>query len=246
MNKYYYDLHIHSCLSPCGDNDMTVNNIAGMAAIKGLNLIALTDHNTCANCPAFFEACRANGIIPIAGMEMTTSEDIHIVTLFPTLDAAMAFEEAFRQYRMKLPNKPERFGDQLILDGEDNIIGKDEWFLPAATSLSAEEAVGLAESYGGFCYPAHIDREANGIIAILGTLPEKPDFGCVEFSPNADKEEYKKNYPSLENKHILTSSDAHYLWDISEAENYVMIDDEPYSGATVRQRFFGLLKGSSS
>ena len=245
MNKYYYDLHIHSCLSPCGDNDMTVNNIAGMAAIKGLNLIALTDHNTSANCPAFFDACKANGIVPVAGMEITTSEDIHLVSLFPTLDAAMAFEKIFIPYRMKLANKPEKYGDQLILDKEDNVIGHDEWFLPAATELSLEDAVSLVRTNGGFCYPAHIDREANGIISILGTLPDDPFFGCVEFSPNADKEEYKRLYPSLRDKNILTSSDAHYLWDISEAENFVMIDDEPYSGDLVRQRFFEFLKGCS-
>ncbi|MDO5479206.1 MAG: histidinol-phosphatase, partial [Clostridia bacterium] len=28
--KLYYDLHIHSALSPCGDNDMTPNNIVNM------------------------------------------------------------------------------------------------------------------------------------------------------------------------------------------------------------------------
>ena len=82
MNRYYYDLHIHSCLSPCGDNDNTPNNIAGMATLCGLNIVALTDHNSCKNCPAFFAAAKKYGIIPIAGMELTTSEDIHIVCLF--------------------------------------------------------------------------------------------------------------------------------------------------------------------
>ena len=78
MNKYYYDLHIHSCLSPCGDDDMTPANIAGMAALKGLQILALTDHNTVKNCPAFYKACRKHGIIPVAGMELTVSEDIHL------------------------------------------------------------------------------------------------------------------------------------------------------------------------
>ena len=78
MNKYYYDLHIHSCLSPCGDNDSTPANIAGMGVINGLNIMALTDHNTTKNCPAFYEAAKAHGIIPVAGMELTTAEDIQI------------------------------------------------------------------------------------------------------------------------------------------------------------------------
>lgn len=80
--KFYYDLHIHSILSPCGDDDNTPNNIAGMASLCGLNIIALTDHNSAKNCPAFFEAARKYGIIPVAGMELTTSEDIHVVCLF--------------------------------------------------------------------------------------------------------------------------------------------------------------------
>ena len=82
MNRYYYDFHLHSCLSPCADDDNTPSNIAGMGVVSGLNIMALTDHNTCKNCPAFFEAAKRNGIIPIAGMELTTSEDIHIIFLF--------------------------------------------------------------------------------------------------------------------------------------------------------------------
>lgn len=79
----FYDLHLHSCLSPCADNDMTPVNIAGMGMLNGLSVMALTDHNSCGNCPAFFEACRSYGITPVAGMELTTAEDIHVVCLFP-------------------------------------------------------------------------------------------------------------------------------------------------------------------
>ena len=86
MKKYYYDLHIHSCLSPCGDDDSTPNSIAGMGELNGLQIMALTDHNTCKNCPAFFKACKNHGILPVAGMELTTAEDIHAVCLFPNLE----------------------------------------------------------------------------------------------------------------------------------------------------------------
>ena len=81
MKRYYYDLHIHSCLSPCGDDDSTPDSIAGMGELNGLDIMALTDHNTCKNCPAFFEAALRHGILPIAGMELTTAEDIHAVCL---------------------------------------------------------------------------------------------------------------------------------------------------------------------
>ena len=105
MKRLFYDLHVHSCLSPCADNDNTPNNLAGMAALSGLDIMALTDHNTCDNCPAFFEAARRYGIIPVAGMEQTTSEDIHVVCLFETLASAMSFSDTDRAHRALIKNR---------------------------------------------------------------------------------------------------------------------------------------------
>ena len=116
MNRYYYDFHIHSCLSPCADNDMTPANIAGMATLAGLNIVALTDHNTTKNCPAFFKAAKQNGIIAVAGMELTTAEDIHIVCLFEKLSEALSFGEEIEKHRIRIKNRPDIFGDQLIVD----------------------------------------------------------------------------------------------------------------------------------
>ena len=114
MNRYYYDFHIHSCLSPCAENDMTPNNIAGMATLAGLNIVALTDHNTTKNCPAFFEAAKANGIIPVAGMELTTCEDIHVVCLFEHLEQAMEFDKKVNEQRILIENRTDIFGDQYV------------------------------------------------------------------------------------------------------------------------------------
>lgn len=243
MNKYFYDLHVHSCLSPCSDDDMTVNNIAGMAALKGLNIVALTDHNTTANCPAFFTACKKNGIVPIAGMELTTSEEIHIVCLFEKLADAMEFDVDVRTYRLKIKNKAEIFGNQLILDENDNVVGIEEFLLPPATALTLDEAFVLVRTHNGFCFPAHVDKTSNGIIGILGDLPESPIFNCFEFSHTADKEDLYLRFGKLKTMKCLTDSDAHYLWDISEAENYVMLDDEPYSSDRVRNQLFSFLRG---
>ena len=129
MKKFYYDFHIHSCLSPCGDNESTPNNIAGMASLCELDIVALTDHNICKNCPAFFCAAEKYGIIPIAGMELTTSEDIHVVCLFETLDDAMRFDSHIQTLRYLIKNRPNFFGEQLVLDGEDNVIGSEEYLL---------------------------------------------------------------------------------------------------------------------
>ena len=243
MTPYYYDLHIHSCLSPCADNDMTPNNIAGMAALKGLNIVALTDHNSCKNCPAFFEACRKQGLIPVAGMELSTAEDVHLVCLFERLEDAMRFDGEIQKHLMNVKNRPEIFGDQLVLNGDDEQIGIEEKLLISATDLWMSEAVALARSYGAHVHPAHIDRESNGIIAILGDVPEDYAFDCLEFNDSGNIERITKEYPATAEKKRVVSSDAHYLWDISEADNCVELDDEPYSSALVRQRLFEYLNG---
>lgn len=241
MNRYYYDLHIHSCLSPCGDDDNTPCNIAGMASLCGLNIVALTDHNTTDNCPAFFEAAKRYGIIPIAGMELTTSEDIHIICLFETLDGAMAFGARIKELRIPIDNRPDIFGHQLILDGQDNIIGEENNLLINATLISVEEVPALVAEFGGICYPAHIDRQSNGIISILGTFPSSPHFNCVELHDGTKRDEYIQKY-NLQDKKIIVSSDAHNLTDMRDKENYFDLDDEPYSSALVRQRLFEKLR----
>jgi PHP family Zn ribbon phosphoesterase len=245
MNRYYYDLHVHSCLSPCGDNDNTPNNLAGMAAIKGLQVLALTDHNTCGNCPAFYTACKRQGIIPIAGMELTTAEDIHLVCLFPSLEEAMAFHEAVQSHRIKIPNRPDIFGEQWILDEEDNPLGTEGYLLLNATDLSLEEGTALVRQMNGLAYPAHIDRDSNGIVATLGFFPDQPDFTCVEYREKEKQAQWEQRFPLLKNKPVVVSSDAHYLWDINEAEHYFEVADEPYSGDKVRREIFRLLRGET-
>ena len=241
MSRYYYDFHVHSCLSPCADDDNTPNNLAGMASLCGINIMALTDHNSCKNCPAFFEAAKRHGIIPIAGMELTTSEDIHLVCLFPQLSSAMEFDRCVDSYRTPFPNRVDIFGHQMIMDAQDNVIGTEANFLPVATALDLFSAVKLVYEYSGICYPAHIDRQANGIISILGTLPDDPQFFCVEFHSLDNREEYSKRY-NLNNKRILMGSDSHYLTDIRDNNDWLEIDDEPYSSELVRQQLFKILR----
>lgn len=224
MKRYYYDLHIHSCLSPCGDNDMTPNNIVGMAMLAGLELIGLTDHNSCKNCPAFVRAAEQYGLIPIPGMELTTAEDIHLVCLFDSLESAMAFDREVEARRILIPNRVDIFGEQLILDENDTVIGSEEALLTNATTLSLEEAEALVRYFGGASYPAHIDREANGIIAMLGTLPEQPVFFAAEFHDQGQVASYRERYPVPER--ILIGSDAHNLGAIPDAEQQLLLEGE--------------------
>lgn len=233
--KTYYDFHLHSCLSPCADNDMTPNNIAGMAKLCGLDMVALTDHNTAKNCPAFFEAAKRYGILPIAGMELTTSEDIHVVCLFETLDAALTFDSDLQAHRLLIPNRTDIFGDQLILDGEDNIIGTEPHFLSNATDISIEDIPARMAPYGGLCYPAHIDRQANGVVAVLGTFPETPHFTCAEINRREAFAEYTEKFPILKEKTVIVSSDAHYLTAMRDKENFFELDGDDVIKALFEQ-----------
>ena len=243
MNKYFYDFHIHSCLSPCADNDNTPNNIAGMGSLAGLNMMALTDHNTTKNCPAFFTAAKKFGIIPVAGMELTTAEDIHIIFLLPTLESAAEFDEYVTNKRILIENRPDIFGEQLIMDGQDNVIGEDKFLLSNATEITVDECPSLAEKFGGISYPAHIDRESNGIISALGTFPDIKGFKCAEFRDGNNIDTYREKYP-IGDRTAIVSSDAHYIWEIRDKEYYFSLDDEPYSSDFVRRQLFKKLKGN--
>ncbi len=223
---------------------MTPNNIAGMAALNGLQIVALTDHNSAKNCPAFFEACRKYGLIPIAGMELSTAEDIHLVCLFPELEQAMEFDREIEGHLPTIANRPEIFGNQLILDGDDTQTATEDKLLIAATDLWAADAIALARSFGAHVRPAHIDRTSNGMIAILGDVPCEYGFNFVEFNDGDNAQAYYSDYPSLAGKAAIVSSDAHHLWDIAEAKNYFELDDEPYSSAKVRKALFQMLAGN--
>ena len=243
MNRYYYDLHIHSCLSPCGDEDQTPANIAGMATLCGLNIVALTDHNTTKNCPAFFAAAKKYGIIPVAGMELTTSEDIHVVCLFETLEDAMRFDEFVASRRAGVKNRPEIFGRQPVVDENDEILYEEDELLLYATAISIDEVPSAVREFGGVCYPAHIDRDANGIIAVLGDIPPNHEFDYFELNSGERIDEFSEKYGIAKERFII-SSDAHYLTDLRDKEFYFELDDEPYNSARVRSELFKVLRRS--
>ena len=213
-----YDLHIHSCLSPCGDNDMTVNNIVNMAVIKELDVIALTDHNSSKNCPSFMKAAKEAGIRAIPGMEINTSEEIHAVCLVPTLEQAMDFDAYVFSTMPPVKNRPEIFGDQIIVDENDVPIGNIDTLLITASGVSYSELPDLISEYGGIFFPAHIDRSANSLLAIMGSVPEEVDFPFFELYHVGLYEELMQKHPRLKGRPWLHNSDAHYLWDIAEPE----------------------------
>ena len=223
--KYFYDLHLHSCLSPCGDMDMTPNNIVGMAKLLGLDVIALTDHNTSLNCEATMRAGEKNGLLVIPGMELTTSEDIHAVCLFPTLERALEWNDYVDNNRIKIRNKPDIYGRQVIMDENDEETGEIEALLLPATNISIMNAHRLVGKFGGVCYPAHIDRDSLSILSVLGEIDESCGFTTAELADRSKLDYLKAQHPILDSLNIVTNSDAHYLENMRDAENYLELSE---------------------
>lgn len=221
MVRLSYDLHLHSCLSPCGDDDMTPGNIVGMAALKELDVIALTDHNSCKNCPAFMKLAETYGILAIPGMELCTMEEVHVVCLFPTLEDAMNFDEYVYQQLIPFPNKDSIFGKQQICNEEDVIIGNEPNLLINATNISFDQVYDLVYKYNGIMIPAHIDKNANSLLSNLGFIPPDSKFNCVELKEIRNLDSIKASNPYMDYCNIITNSDAHYLEQINEAVNYL-------------------------
>lgn len=212
----YYDLHMHSCLSPCGDDDMTPYNLVNMAKIMGLDIIALTDHNSCGNCRAAMEAGAEAGITVVPGMELCTAEEVHNVCLFPEIDAAERF---WRYVQEKLPpikNKVKIFGNQYYMDARDAILGDEEILLNTGAFISETELRPLVAEYGGFCWPAHIDRSSYSLISQLGVIDESFGFTVAEIYDRTKTDGLKEKFPVLNDMLILHNSDAHYLENIKE------------------------------
>lgn len=227
--KLSYDIHIHSCLSPCGDGDMLPSNIVGMAALKGLDVIAVTDHCTCGNCPAVAKLAKAYGITALFGMELTTEEEVHVLCLFDELEKAMDFGNYVRTQYLDIMNVPEIFGEQLIVDEDDNVIGKEDTLLINATQIGFECVYSLTEQYGGIMIPAHVEKKANSLLANLGAVPEESRFTCFEMKHIGYYDEISGKHPYFKNCKMITNSDAHYLEHINEPVNFIEADEKSAS-----------------
>ena len=211
MPSVYYDFHLHSCLSPCADDDCTPANLAGMCKLAGLDAVALTDHNTSANCRAFLKHAGGYGLIALPGMELTTSEEVHVVCLFAGLDGAERFSDQIYTRLPGIKNRPERFGNQWLCDDEDNRTGQLDKFLLNATDIGIYDVAGMAADFGGIAFPAHIDRDSFSLLSNLGLWDNGMGFAFAERTRTADL----LRLPDIP---YLVNSDAHRLDTVPDAE----------------------------
>lgn len=225
MMKLAYDMHLHSCLSPCGDDDMTPVMIAGMAKVIGLDVVALTDHNTCGNCPAFVKAAKEYEITAICGMELTTSEEVHVLCYFYNLEDAMKFSDYVHDHILPIKNKAAIFGNQYARDEHDEIVYSEEILLISATDISFSDLPALLEEFGGVMVPAHINKSSTSILSNLGFIPPDSTFVCAEVKNPDDVAGLRKEHPYLQGCNIISSSDAHTLNDIQEPIRFLEVEE---------------------
>ncbi len=223
--KYAVDLHIHSALSPCADKDMTPNNIVNMALVKSLDIIAITDHNSGLNLEAVSKCAKNSGLLFIPGMEVETSEEVHLVCLLPDLKCAAELHHHIYNALPAVQNRDDIFGRQFILDENDAITGEERNMLIAATKLTTDQVILLVKKLNGAVIPAHVDRQSYNMLSNLGLIPEELGIKYLEISRDCDEYAFRKLRPELDGFNLIRSSDAHTLQDILERESWLELNE---------------------
>lgn len=223
--RFYYDLHMHTCLSPCGEDEMTPNNVVNMAMIKGLDILAIADHNHCGNVRAAMAVAAKRDMLLVPAMELQTLEDVHLLCLFRSLEALETFYEVVDRAMLKLPNRPERFGHQRLLDAQDEPFGEVAHTLITACQLPLGDAVAQVRQLGGAAVPAHVNRSSNSLLSNLGFIPPSEAFTTLEITAGEIGDRFLYGHPELSGYRILRNSDAHQLADISERINAIELEE---------------------
>lgn len=216
------DLHNHSCLSPCGSDHLLPPVLAYEAYERGVDIIALTDHNSGRNLSAFSEACEIVGITGVYGIEITTEEEVHLLALFETPEEGEDFSRWIESLLPKWRNVPDKLGHQFVCDVRGNITDEIDLFLYGPAAISFDNLVDIILKRGGLAIPAHIDRPSNSVLANLGFLPPLP-YSAVEvvnLPPTAES----GSYP------IIRSSDTHFLEDVASRTTLIKASSRDFSG----------------
>lgn len=226
LSPFRVDLHLHTVLSPCGELEMGAPEIVAACRKQGIALCAVTDHNAVDNATAVASAAQGNPVV-IPGMEVQSAEDIHLIVLFPDMETARSFQEWLWLEMPPIPNKPDIFGEQFIIDGENQILGEQKTLLVQGTGYDADVIAAEALERGCLVIPAHLNRPSFSYEAVLGPLPD--DFPCsaLELSSavtGADFQEWRRRYPW---RVFIRSTDAHRLQEISKDRCTVMMLESP-------------------
>ena len=213
MKPFQAELHVHTVLSPCAGVEMIPPLIVRKAVELGINLIAITDHNSSENVQAVIQAARGENLVVLPGMEIQTEEEVHSLCLFDSFDQLQELQNLVDSKLPKIENNPDFFGEQFIVDETGDFIRRKEQLLITSVNISLEEAFHIVTDLGGLFIPAHINRQAFGLIYHLGFIPPDIPFSALEISRHITKEKALQTYPDLKGHTLIQSGDVHFLDD---------------------------------
>ncbi|HPR17255.1 MAG TPA: PHP domain-containing protein [Candidatus Cloacimonadota bacterium] len=215
MRWYKADLHVHSVLSPCGSLEMSPREVMRTASERGLEIIAMTDHNSSANSLAYAKAAQEFDLAYIYGIEVQTAEEIHIIALFDNYEQVTGFGNELYDSLLPIDNDPDFFGDQVVIDENDNILRFEKKALINSSVWTLETAFQKISHYGGFYFPAHVDVISYSLLGQLGFIPTDIQIEALGITAKCDTDKLLKQYPQLQEYALIRNSDAHYLKDIA-------------------------------
>lgn len=224
------DLHIHTCLSPCGDLDMSPGSIIETAEKKGLDLLAICDHNTGENVLAVQNAAKNRNakVRIIAGMEIATKEEAHILAYFNTVDDLLHFQSIVYNHLIPGINDEKLYGMQVVANAEDEVESLNNKLLIYATTLPVYRVIEEIHKLNGLAIAAHINKESFSIISQLGFIPEDMTFDALEVSPKLKLENVLDEFPMYSKYSFITSSDSHYLEDIGKVTTSILMEEASF------------------
>ncbi|HNS72490.1 MAG TPA: PHP domain-containing protein [bacterium] len=227
LRWYVGDLHIHTVLSPCSELTMGPQDIVRTAIHQGLDFIAITDHNSAENVPAVQRAAQGTRLQVFPGIEVSTREEIHMITLFPALEQLFDFQEWLYSQLQEGENDPSLWGPQLVVDERENIVAENMRLLGLPIHAPYDQVVRETVAREGIIYPAHIDRRANSMVRTLGFLPADLPFRIVELSRRANLADAVERY-SGSGMQLITASDAHDVEQIGTARSWFRMSEPSF------------------
>ena len=211
MKTFRVDLHTHTVLSPCGDLEMSPVNIVKKAKERGIDIIGISDHNSTLHAPLVKELAAKEGIVVMMGAEVTTKEEVHCLCFFETEDNLTVFQKYLEEYLPHIPNDNDKFGYQVVVNEEEEIVDEVEWLLISAISQSIDQLEQKVHELDGLFIPAHINKMQDSIVSQLGFIPFDLNVDALELTRHISKEAFLKKNAYLKDKTFIKSSDAHCI-----------------------------------
>ena len=223
LRAFRCDLHVHTCLSPCADLDMYPRAVVDKAVAEKLDVIAICDHNASENVQFVLRSAEGKPLTVLPGMEITSSEEVHLLALFDTLDGLTKIQDIIYGHLSGM-NREEIFGCQAIVNDLDEVEGFNDRFLLGAAQLSLPEIVDQIHGFGGLVIASHIDRESYSVISQLGFIDPDVHLDALEVTHHTGFKEARIKYPELSGYPFIESSDAHFINDIGQVATTIFLE----------------------